>query len=70
MSAQEQVQHFNAMVRIGDGVLLALESGNLQEAKTRAKAQVLATGEAAVWVEGLVGSFPLEVVTPKRGPNN
>ena len=65
MSPGERVAAFNAKVIVGGEVNVVLESGEVLRTRTRSRAQVLATGEPAVWLEGLTGSFTLDVVSPK-----
>ena len=59
MTTKQLVAEFNSTVRVGDEVMVFLENGEVFQSKTRARAQVLASGQAVVWVQHVVGGFTL-----------
>lgn len=62
---QEQCDVFNAANPVGTRVLLKKDFvAEPFETKTRSLAQVLSEHSAVIWLEGVIGCYALDCVTP------
>jgi hypothetical protein len=64
MTPQEQVDVFNSKHGVGQRVMVTKDDGTKTTTFTRSKAQVLSNHTAVIWLEGIVGCYALERVTP------
>ena len=55
---------WNAKHKIGCGVIVKLDDGKLKFTKTRSEAWTLGHGAPVVKVEGIVGGYDLNRITP------
>jgi len=62
---EAECSNFNLLVKVGDPVTVKRDDGSLFETTTRSEAQVLSGHTPVIWVEGIVGCYLLERVTPR-----
>jgi hypothetical protein len=61
---QAQCDAFNRIYPPGHKVKVRLDSGEIRETKTTARAEVLQGHSAVIWLEGVRGCYLLDRVTP------
>lgn len=59
-----QCDRFNAAHPVGCKVSVLLDSGEQLETTTRSEAQVLSGHSAVIWLDGIMGCYLLNRVTP------
>jgi hypothetical protein len=62
---QAKVDNWNKLVKVGDLVTVRRDNGDIEETRTRSPAQLLSGHTPVIWLEGIVGCYLLERVTPK-----
>lgn len=64
---QKQVDEFNSRYPIGQRVSVRKDAGDDAATITRSAAEVLSGHSAVIWLEGIVGCYLLDRVTPITG---
>ncbi len=63
VKAEIQVKDWNNRYKIGQRVKVRKDLGEVVETATRSEAQILPSGTAVIWVEGIAGCYLLDRVT-------
>jgi hypothetical protein len=61
---QKDCDAWNAKHPVGTEVRIRLDSGHIQDTKTRSEAQMLSGHTAVIWLEGISGCYMLDRVSP------
>jgi hypothetical protein len=66
--ARSLVERWNRAVPVGSRVLVTRDNGEIQECHTRARADLIGTKVAVIWLTGITGCYLLDRCTPIVGP--